>query len=220
MAEESQIQNTEISINPFVNVGHQIKAMEPSPATKEEPKVDQETTPDNTTQNSVPIYKDQKEIKEKPKIKKSSIFGATFMITNICLGTTIFTFAVRAKSFGLFWLLFFCFLVAIINYWSIMRCVYTSSRCELDDYSEITEKYLGRRSRIILNVILIVYSYASLMCFIALIFPLFGRFIQSGFYRNDYADYDEFYDKKWGKAYIKYPFFFGLALILSFICLI
>ena len=220
MAEESQIQNTEISINPFVNVGHQIKAMEPSPATKEEPKVDQETTPDNTTQNSVPIYKDQKEIKEKPKIKKSSIFGATFMITNICLGTTIFTFAVRAKSFGLFWLLFFCFLVAIINYWSIMRCVYTSSRCELDDYSEITEKYMGRRSRIILNVILIVYSYASLMCFIALIFPLFGRFIQSGFYRNDYQDYDEFYDKKWGKAYIKYPFFFGLALILSFICLI
>ena len=58
------------------------------------------------------------------------------------------------------------------------------------------------------------------MCFLALIFPLFGRFIQSAFYRNDYADYDAFKDAKWGKAYIKYPFFMGLAFILSLICLI
>jgi amino acid permease len=101
-----------------------------------------------------------------------------------------------------------------------MRCVYASSRCTLDDYSEITEKFLGKRSRFILNIILIVYSYASLMCFIALIFPLFGRFVQSGFYRNDYRDYDHFFDEKWGKAYIKFPFFIGLAFMLSLICLI
>ncbi len=142
--------------------------------------------------------KTEEDIKPLPILKEhvsdSSIIGATSMLTNICLGTTIFTFAVRAKSFGLFWMLFFCFLVAIINYWSIMRCVYASSRCTLDDYSEITEKFLGKRSRFILNIILIVYSYASLMCFIALIFPLFGRFVQSGFYRNDYRDYDHFFD--------------------------
>ena len=48
---------------------------------------------------------------DKPKRKKSSIFGSTFMITNICLGTTIFTFAVRAKSFGLVWMLFFVLLL-------------------------------------------------------------------------------------------------------------
>ena len=28
-------------------------------------------------------------------LKKSNVFGATFMMTNICLGTTIFTFAIR-----------------------------------------------------------------------------------------------------------------------------
>ena len=195
--------------------------------------------PQQTTE--VVIFKDQKEMfdkppneqnqptetdknndnkLDKPKRKKSTIFGSTFMITNICLGTTIFTFAVRAKAFGLVWMLFFCFVVAAVNYWSITRCVYASSRCQFDDYSEIAEHYLGKKMRILLNIILIVYSYASLMCFIALIFPLFGRFIQSGFYRKKYTGYEDFEDAKWGKAYIKFPFFIGLALVLSFICLI
>ena len=164
--------------------------------------------------------KPEPEPKEPTKIKKSSIIGATLMITNICLGTTIFTFAVRAKSFGLIWLLFFCFVVAAVNYWSIMRCVYASSKCQENDYSEITEKLLGKKMRNILNVIIILYSYASLMCFIALIYPLFGRFIQSAFYRNKYKDFDEFSDEKWGKMYIKLPFFGVLAFLLSLMCLI
>ena len=215
---ENPPQITEGSLNQSNLVGHPFKPLPPSPVSN-----DAEIPQDGIkkpTENAVAIYRDQNEIINVPNIKKSTIFGATFMITNICLGTTIFTFAVRAKSFGLFWMLFFCFLIAIINYWSIMRCVYSSSRCKFDDYSEITEHFLGKRARFILNIILIVYSYASLMCFIALIFPLFGRFIQSGIYRNKYRDYDHFFDEKWGKAYIKFPFFICLAFVLSLICLI
>jgi len=216
---ENPPQTIEGSINQSNLVGHPFNPMAPSPDSKE-PEIISEQASDNLPKNTVSVYKDQNEVINVPNIKKSTIFGTTFMITNICLGTTIFTFSVRAKSFGLFWMLFFCFVVAIINYWSIMRCVYSSSRCTLDDYSEITEKFLGKKMRLILNIILIIYSYASLMCFIALIFPLFGRFVQSGFYRNDYRDYDHFVEEKWGKAYIKFPFFIGLAFILSLICLI
>ena len=212
MAENPPLQ-TENSANQSNINGHPFHTMNPSPTSKD--------IEEDIPQKSVTIYKDQNDADSKtPKIKKSTIFGATFMITNICLGTTIFTFATRAKSFGLFWMLFFCFVVAIINYWSITRCIYASSRCHLNDYSEITEYFLGRKMRVLLNIILIVYSYASLMCFIALIFPLFGRFIQSGFYRNEYRDYDHFFDEKWGKAYIKFPFFIALAFVLSLICLI
>ena len=154
-----------------------------------------EAKPSDNQSGEMRIYKNQKSL-PKPLRKKSTKFGSSFMITNICLGTTIFTFANRAKAFGLVWLLVFCVVVAVINYWSIMRCVYASEKCEEDDFSEITEKLLGRKMRNLLNVIIIIYSYASLMCFIALIFPLFGRFIQSAFYRNDYIDYDDFYDQK------------------------
>ena len=67
---------------------------------------------------------------------------------------------------------------------------------------------------------IIIYSYAVLITFYVLIFALFSRFIQSVGFRGDYQTYDEFYEKKWGKAYIIYPFFFGAALILSLISLI
>jgi amino acid permease len=167
--------------------------------------------------------KEKKEILE-PKEEKplrSSIFGATFMLTNICLGTTIFTFAVKAKSFGLVWLIVCCCIVAIVNYWTITRGVIASSKCDdCDDFSEITEKIMGKKMRVVLNIFLILYSYACIMCFLALIFPLFGRFIQSAFYKDKYPTYDDFADAKWGKAYIKFPFFIGLTFLLCLLCLI
>ena len=150
----------------------------------------------------------------------ATIFGATFMLTNICLGTTIFTFAIRAKSFGLVWLLVACICTGLINYWSISRCCIASSRCKVDDYSEITEKILGKKARVVLNVIIIVYTYLCMMVLITLIFPLFGRFILNVAYRDKYTDYNDFSDKKWGKGYIKYPFFAGIAFFLSLMCLI
>ena len=109
---------------------------------------------------------------EEEKKLPSTILGATFMLTNICLGTTIFTFAVKAKSFGLVWLLVCCTIVAIVNYWTITRGVLASSKCDkFDDFSEIVEYHLGKKWRLILNFFLILYSYACVMCF------LFGYYL-------------------------------------------
>ena len=152
--------------------------------------------------------------------KKSTIVSAGLLMTNACLGTTIFTFAVKAKSFGLVWFLVAVVIVGIINYWTIMAGAKASSKCEEDDYSELTQKILGRKARVILNCILVLYSYACMMCFLALLFPLFGRFIQSIAYNNKYETYDDFADAKWGKLYIKIPFYIGVSLAISLMCLI
>jgi amino acid permease len=158
---------------------------------------------------------------EEEKKLPSTILGATFMLTNICLGTTIFTFAVKAKSFGLVWLLVCCTIVAIVNYWTITRGVLASSKCDkFDDFSEIVEYHLGKKWRLILNFFLILYSYACIMCFLALIFPLFGRFIQSAFYKDKYPTFEDFTEAKWHKAYIKFPFFVVLTFLLCLLCLI
>ena len=125
--------------------------------------------------------------------KKSTIVSAGLLMTNACLGTTIFTFAVKAKSFGLVWFLVAVVIVGIINYWTIMAGAKASSKYEEDDYSELTQKILGRKARVILNCILVLYSYACMMCFLALLFPLFGRFIQSIAYNNKYETYDGFF---------------------------
>ena len=156
----------------------------------------------------------------KENVSDSSILGATSMLTNICLGTTIFTFAVRAKQFGLVWLIVATIFCGAVNYWTILRSVMASKPMKENDFSEITEKLLGRKARLILNFLVILYSYALEMCFIALMFPLFGRFVQHVGYRNKYKTYNEFADALWNKAYIKFPFFIVLAFLQSLICLI
>ena len=161
------------------------------------------------------------ETKEKEISKKTTILSTTFLITHFCLGTTIFTFAVRAKSFGLFWLLVFCIIIGIINYWTIMRGAIVSFKYkEYNDYAVITQKILGKKARIILNIFIILYSYACMMCFLALIFPLSGRIVLNGFYNNKYESYEEFEKKQWGKTIIKLPFFFAVTFFVSIMCLI
>jgi amino acid permease len=96
------------------------------------------------------------------------------MLTNICLGTTIFTFAVRAKQFGLIWLIIATIFCGAVNYWTILRAVMASKPMKEHDYSEITEKLLGRKARLILNFLIILYSYALVcvllhLCFLYLV---------------------------------------------------
>ena len=167
------------------------------------------------------IYKkDQTEVIHPKMSSNQSILGGAFMMTNMCLGTTIFTFAAWTKSFGLIWILVGCFIVAIIDYWSIMNCSIASSKVKEDDFSEVTEKIIGKKAKVILNILIVVYSYACMVTFYVLIFSLFGRFIQSVAYSKDYPSYDNFYDEKWGKVYIKFPFSLGVAFILSLLSLI
>ena len=150
----------------------------------------------------------------------TTILKASLMLTNMCLGTSIFTFAKWTKSYGLVWILVFFFIIAVINYWSLMNCSIASSRIKPDDYSEVTDNILGKKAKFILNIFLIVYSYACLITFFVLIYALLGRFVQAVGYQNKYDSYDDFYDDKWGKAYFIYPISFGIAIILSFISLI
>ena len=157
---------------------------------------------------------------EKHISSNTTILRASLMLTNMCLGTSIFTFAKWTQSFGLVWILVFCVIIAIINYWSLMNCSIASSRVKEDDFSDITNVILGPKARFVLNIFIIVYSYACLITFFVLIYALFGRFIQSVGFQDKYNTYDDFYDDKWGKAYIKYPFSLGIAIILSFISLI
>ena len=75
------------------------------------------------------------------------------MITNLCLGVTIFTFAIRVKYFDLSLIL-----VGAATYWSIIRGIIASSKNEEDDYSELTQKILGKKIKIFLNILIIICS--------------------------------------------------------------
>ena len=54
-----------------------------------------------------------------------------------------------------------------------MNCSKSSSKVKEDDFSEVTEKLIGKKAKVILNALIVVYSYACIVTFYVLIFSLF-----------------------------------------------
>ena len=151
-------------------------------------------------------------------IKKPTIFSTGCIILHVCFGNfAIFSMAPLVQNFGLIWIIIFCIIVGFINYWTIMKSFNASVKCNKNNYSEITENFLGKKLRQLLNIIMIIYSFLCMMFLISLTFPIIGRVIQIILYNNKYKSYINFENQKWGKSFIKYPIEFKSYLILKYL---
>lgn len=151
---------------------------------------------------------------------KASVIGSAFTMTNMCLGTTIFTFAYRTQSMGLLWINVACVVCAAANLWTIYRQLEGAKDLKVCDFSEVVNELFGAKVCLGLNVMIIIYEYGVLISFVTIIFKLIGRFICSLFYHNVYDSFDDFADEKWEKAYVKYPVYLGLAALLFCVCVL
>ncbi len=138
----------------------------------------EEMTPISIKQKETNVIAQEDINKKKEEEKKGqTILGATFLFANTSLGTTIFTFAIRAKQFGLFWFLIFSILAALINIWTVLRLIEAVKDIKERDYSADVEKILGKKWAILLNIFLGLYCLLFLMTYMTLIYALNGRFI-------------------------------------------
>lgn len=150
----------------------------------------------------------------------NNILGATFVLMKTCIGSSMFTFQVRCKHFGLLWFDVFIVVGVFLNIWSLLRMVQVGKRTNIKDYSDIVQSVLGKRSSVVLNVALGVTCLVNSLCYVVLIYQLIGRFIYSVFYNTQYSDFTLFENDIWHKAYLQYPITFGYCLLIFFLCLI
>ena len=146
---------------------------------------------------------------------KPTIYETCFIITHVCLGNfTTFSFAQKTKSFGLLWMIVFCIIVAIINYWAIMHSFAASLKRKDTNYNKLTEEFLGKNARKILNILLIGYAFLNMMYLSAVTFPMMGRIVKVILYNKQYQSYEIFYLEKWRRGFIKYPFFITIGFCI------
>lgn len=180
---------------------------------KSDNKVPEEAESDDY-KNAVPIPGVE------PPVPQNNIGGATFILANTSLGTTIFTFAVRCKQFGLVWFVIFLVLGAVLNVWTILRMVAAVDKIKERDYSKVVEKVLGKSSKMLLNVFMGLYCLGFVMTYVSLIFSLIGRFIHGTWYYDQYETFDDYKDAIWYKAQYRWSITFGYSIVLFFVCLI
>ena len=97
-----------------------------------------------------------------------------------------------------------------------MRGFFASIKLKDTNYSELTEKYLGKNARRILNLIIMIYSFLYMMYLVGLTFPLIGRIVKIISYNKQYQSYDTFLKEKWGVGFIKYIFFICVGFCFYF----
>ena len=150
--------------------------------------------------------------------ENQTILGTCLIITHVCLGNfAIFSLGQMTKSFGLLWMVIFCIIVGLINYWAITRSFAANIKCKDSNYSQVTEKFLGKKMRKFLNVLIIGYSFLCMMYLTSLTFPLIGRVVKISVYNKQYQTYETFLKEKWDKGFIKYPFFLCIGFCVYII---
>ncbi|MCQ2816770.1 MAG: hypothetical protein MJ252_05835 [archaeon] len=102
----SPVEMQPINTNPnFEREGTETNLASPSPKSNEELK---ESGEPKSNGQEVAKTREQIEMEEFNKtLTPNTVLGVTFLLAKTCIGSTIYTLAIRGKQMGLFWLLVF-----------------------------------------------------------------------------------------------------------------
>ena len=162
------------------------------------------------------------EYKEKCySMKEGSILGGVFALSSLALGTGAFSIPIRCTQLGCVWYILLLFAGAAAAYWTLTGLI-RSSRCVKGlDYSPTVKGLIGTWPSVMIDIVIIVYLFGVFVQYMVIIYSLVGRsyyeiFIGTGKYKN----FEEYEEKVWDGAVLKYPIMFGTTVLVFPLCLL
>ena len=154
-------------------------------------------------------------------MKEGSILGGVFALSSLALGTGAFSIPIRCTQLGCVWYILLLFAGASAAYWTLTGLIRSSRLVRGLDYSPTVKGLIGNWQSILIDVIIIVYLFGVFVQYMVIIYSLIGRsyyeiFIDTGKYKN----FEEYEEKVWDGAVLKYPIMFGTTLLVVPLCLL
>ena len=159
------------------------------------------------------------EYKEKCySMKEGSILGGVFALSSLALGTGAFSIPIRCTQLGCVWYILLLFIGAGAAYWTLTGLIRSSRSVHGLDYSPTVRGLVGNCAGITIDVIIIVYLFGVFVQYMVIIYSLVGRtyfelFVNEGVY-------EDFEEKTWDGAVLKFPIMFGTTLLILPVCLL
>lgn len=154
-------------------------------------------------------------------MKEGSIQGGVFALSSLALGTGAFSLPVRCAQIGCFWYSLAIIGGAFVAYWTLSKLIESSRSVEGKEYSTTVRKIIGKVPSVIIDVILMIYSFGVIIQFNVIIYSLMGRTIHYYFYDKDYKTFKDYEVAIWqNNYYIKCSIMFGLTLLIFPVCLL
>ena len=153
-------------------------------------------------------------------MKEGSIQGGVFALSSLALGTGAFSLPVRCAQIGCVWYSIAIIGGAFIGYWTLSKLIESSRTVKGKEYSTTVRKIIGKVPSVIIDIILMVYSFGVIIQFNVIIYSLIGRIIHYYFYK-EYHKYEDYEKDIWqSNYYIKCSVMFGLTLLIFPVCLL
>ena len=154
-------------------------------------------------------------------MKEGSIQGGVFALSSLALGTGAFSLPVRCAQIGCFWYSLAIIFGAIIAYWTLSKLIESSRVIKGKEYSTTVKIIIGKVPSIIVDIILMLYSFGVIIQFNVIIYSLIGRTIYYYFYDKKYEIYNKFEEGLWQtNYYYKCSIMFGLTFLIFPVCLL
>ena len=154
-------------------------------------------------------------------MKEGSIQGGVFALSSLALGTGAFSLPVRCAQVGCFWYSLAIIGGAFVAYWTLSKLIESSRAVDGKEYSTTVRKIIGKVPSVIIDIILMIYSFGVIIQFNVIIYSLIGRTIHYYFYRGSYTTFKDYEDAIWqNNYYIKCSVMFGLILLIFPVCLL
>ena len=199
------------------------------------PEIIQKEQEDNNLQDQPRETKVSIQIHESPDItdvdedyqekcysmKEGSILGGVFALSSLALGTGAFSIPIRCTQLGCVWYILLLFAGASAAYWTLTGLIRSSRLVRGLDYSPTVKGLIGNWQSILIDIVIIVYLFGVFVQYMVIIYSLVGRSYYEIFIENGkYKDFEEYEEKVWDGAVLKFPIMFGTTLLVFPICLL
>ena len=148
------------------------------------------------------------------QFKAGTMVNSIFNITIIIIGSGVFAIPKKVQYMTLVFTPIYVILAGIANLFSLLMISYVVDKTNIVDFFQVTNKVLGKTYAIILNIVIVVYTYGLIILYQVIVYKLLGGIV------NDIGDYkyeslDHFVENSFWKNYsYKFLVCYGICLIL------
>ena len=111
------------------------------------------------------------------QFKAGTMVNSIFNISIISLGSGVFAIPVKVQYMTLIFTPVYVILAGIANLISLLMISYVVDKTNILDFFQVTHKVLGKIFEIILNIVIIAYTYGLIILYQVIVYKLLGGII-------------------------------------------
>ncbi len=149
------------------------------------------------------------------KMNQGSLRGSIFSLSSIALGTGCLSLPLRCTQIGLINGIILLLFGAIFSYWTLCCMDKAARKSKYKDYSPIVKEILGKKTGILLDIVILIDIFVVITAYLVVIYSLIGRVIfDLNIIKGNYYKFEIFEKEIWDKNIYKFTIMYSISIVV------